>query len=118
MLPNDFLRENFFIPTPTTMTPGSLAVAGGGPVASTSITKASAADPMVIEVTEMRYTIRKLKVSTGTIVLTRPGHLAARRTTEHAGRLSYDLAQARGSRVTGYQGRCDAGPRRRRHRAR
>ena len=29
---------------------------------------------------------------------TRPGHLAARRTTDHAGRLSLDLAQARGSR--------------------
>ena len=31
VLPNDFLHENFFIPSPTTMTPGSLVVAGGGP---------------------------------------------------------------------------------------
>ena len=72
VLPNDFLHENFFIPTPTTMTPGSLAVAGGGPVPATIITKASAADPMVIEVTDMTFTIRKLRVSTGTITPTRP----------------------------------------------
>lgn len=106
VLPNDFLHENFFIPDPTTMTPASLAVAGGGPVSTTNVTKASPSAPMVVKVDDMTFTIRKLRVSTGVIVPTRPGHLAARRTSTHGGKLSYDLAQARGARVTGYRARC------------
>jgi hypothetical protein len=106
VLPNDFLHENFFIPTPTTMTPASLAVGGGGPVSTTTVEKPSASDPMYIEISDITFSKRRLEVSTGTIVPTRPGHLAARRTTTHGGKLAYDLARARGARVTGYQGRC------------
>ncbi|MFC5179207.1 fibronectin type III domain-containing protein [Nocardioides taihuensis] len=106
VLPNDFLHENFFIPSPTTMTPASLAVGGGGPVSTTTVTKASPSDPVVIRISDITFSKRRLEVSTGTIVPTRPGNLVARRTTTHAGRLSYDLAKARGARVTGYQARC------------
>jgi hypothetical protein len=106
VLPNDFLHENFFIPSPTTMTPASLAVAGGGPVSTTTVEKPLPGDPMYIDVSDITFSKRRLKVSTGVIVPTRPTHLTARRTTSRAGTLSYDLAKARGARVTGYQAAC------------
>jgi hypothetical protein len=106
VLPNDFLRENFYIPDPGTMTTASLAVAGGGPVSTTTVTKASPASPVEIEVTDMTFSTRRLRVQTGTVVPTRPGNLRATRTSTRAGRLDYDLATPRGAKVTGYRARC------------
>jgi hypothetical protein len=106
VLPNDFLRENFFIPDPSTMTPASLVVAGGGPISTTTVRKDSASSPMEIEVTDMTFTIRKLRVRTGTVVPTRPTDLRASRVAARVGKVGYDLAQARGARVTGYLARC------------
>jgi hypothetical protein len=106
VLPNDFLHENFFIPSPGTMTPGSLAVAGSGPVSITSITKDSATDPMRIDVSDMTFTVRKLRVKTGVIVPTRPRGLTAKRVSAHKARLAYELARPRGARITGYAARC------------
>ena len=106
VLPNDFLRENFFIPDPGTMTTASLAVAGGGPVSTTTVTKATPASPVEVEVTDMTFSTRRLRVQTGTVVPTRPGNLRATRTSTRAGRLDYDLATPRGANVTGYRARC------------
>jgi hypothetical protein len=105
-LPNAFLRENFFIPDPTTLTPAGLAVAGGGPISTTTVGKDSASAPMEIEVTDMTFSIRKLKVRTGTVVPTRPTNLRASRVSATAARLGYALAKPRGAKVTGYQARC------------
>lgn len=106
VLPNDFLRENLHIPDPGTMTPASLVVAGGGPDSTTTLTKASPASPVEIEVTDMTFSTRRLRVQTGTVVPTRPGNVRATRTSTRAGRLDYDLATPRGARVTGYRARC------------
>ena len=106
VLPNDFLRENFFIPDPGTLTPAGLAVAGAGPISNVTVSKATPASPVEIEVTDMTFSVRKLRVRTGTVVPTRPGDLRASRTSGRTGRLDYDLASPRGAKVTGYRARC------------
>lgn len=106
VLPNAFLRENFFIPDPSTLTPAGLTVAGGGPISTTSVRRDSASAPMEIEVTDMTFSIRKLRVRTGTVVPTRPTNVRAARVTTKAARIGYGLAKPRGAKVTGYQVRC------------
>jgi hypothetical protein len=106
VLPNDFLRENFFIPDPGTMTPGSLAVAGGGPLSSTTVTKPTPASPATIEVTDMTFSVRKLRVRTGTVVPTRPRNVRATRVSATVGKIRYGLARPRGAKVRGYRARC------------
>ncbi len=106
VLPNAFLRENFFIPDPGTMTPGSLVVAGGGPMSTTTVTKAAPSSPVEIDVTDMTFSVRELRVRTGTITPTRPGGLRASRTGDRTAKLRYDLASSRGAKVTGYQAQC------------
>lgn len=105
-LPNEFLRHHFFIPHPATMTPSSLVVAGGGPISTMSVTKASAAAPIEIEVDDMTFSIRKLTVKTGVIVPTRPTDLRGKRLTSHRGQIRFDPARARGSKISGYRVRC------------
>jgi hypothetical protein len=108
VLPNDFLHENFFIPNPATMTSSSLAVAGGGPISNTSITKASPSAPMEVEVTDMTFTIRQLKVKTGTVVPTRPGDPSGTRVAAHRGRIGFETSTPRGAKVTGYKAACES----------
>ena len=106
VLPNAFLRENFYIPDPGTMTTSSLAVAGGGPSSTTTVTKATPASPVEIEVVDMTFSTRRLRVRTGTVVPTRPGDPRADRVGDRAGKLRYDLASPRGAKVTGYRASC------------
>jgi len=106
VLPNAFLRENFYIPDPGTMTPGSLAVAGGGPISTTTVTKATPSSPAEIDVADMTFSVRELRVRTGTIVPKRPDDLRASRTGARTGKLRYDLAAPRGAKVTGYRASC------------
>lgn len=106
VLPNDFLRENFFIPDPGTMTPSGLLVAGAGPISSTSVVKATPASPIEIEVTDMTFSVRKLRVRTGTVVPTRPKNLRASRVTARKARIGFDKARPRGAKVKGYKARC------------
>ena len=105
VLPNDFLHENFFIPSPTTMTPASLVVGGGGPVSTTTVTKAAPGDPMVIRISDITFSKRRLKVSTGTIVPTRPDTSRAPYDGARGAALLRPRAGARFP-VTGYQARC------------
>lgn len=109
VLPNDFLHENFFIPSPGTMTTSSLVVAGGGPVASTSVVKSSPAAPIEIEVTDMTFTIRTLRVKTGVVVPTRPGDPTATRVSTHRGKIGFETSTPRGAKVTGYKASCVSG---------
>ncbi|QZY29715.1 fibronectin type III domain-containing protein [Nocardioides coralli] len=106
VLPNDFLRENFFIPDPGTVTPASLVVAGAGPISSSSVVKSTPASPAEIEVTDMTFSVRRLKVRTGKVVPTRPTNLRASRTAARTGKVGYDKAKPRGAKVTGYKARC------------
>lgn len=127
-LPNDFLHENFFIPSPATMTTSSLVVGGTGSGSTTTLSKPTPASPMFVEVTNMTFPtasvapsttkralaatdddhIRKLRVKTGTIVPTRPTDLRATRVTSTRAKIRYDLAKPRGARVTGYKARCES----------
>lgn len=106
VLPNAFLRENFYVPDPGTLTPSSLVVSGGGPLSTSSVTKSSPSSPAEIEVTDMTFSVRKLRVRTGTLTPTRPRDLRTTRTSARSGKLRYDLATARGAKVTGYRASC------------
>ncbi|MDP3892231.1 fibronectin type III domain-containing protein, partial [Nocardioides sp.] len=105
-LPNAFLRHNFFIPDPELMTPAGLLVAGGGPESTAVVRKDSASAPMTVEVTDMTFSTRRLRVRTGVIVPRRPTRVRGTRTSPTSAKLRYRLAQARGAKVTGYRARC------------
>jgi hypothetical protein len=127
-LPNDFLRENFFIPSPTTMTTSSLLVTGSGGSSTTVLSKPTPESPMHVEVTGMTWPIstispsprtsarlgsndshiRKLRVKTGIVVPTKPTDLRATRVTSSKAKIGYDLATPRGYKVTGYKARCES----------
>jgi hypothetical protein len=107
-LPNRMLRELYGIPNPETMTPDSLASSVTGGVGTIHTYQEAGDDAMHVDVTDVTFSLRRLKVRTGSIVPTRPGNVQAHRLAVHRGRLSFTAAQPRGAKVTGYEARCVA----------
>jgi hypothetical protein len=107
-LPNRMLREVYGIPNPETMTPDSLASTVTGGAGTIHTYQEAGDDAMHVDVLDVTFSLRRLKVRTGTIVPTRPGNVQVRRTATHRGRISFTAATPRGAKVTGYEARCVA----------
>jgi Fibronectin type III domain len=105
-LPNRMLREVYGIPAPETMTPDSLASTVSGGVGTIHTWQEAGDDAMHVDVSDVTFSLRRLKVLRGTITPTRPTNVAGHRTADHRARISFAASTPRGARVAGYQVRC------------
>jgi hypothetical protein len=108
-IPNAFLKEVYGIPDPGTMDGSSLVATGTatGP-GTVTIAQESGKDAMKVLVDGITFSMRALRVKTGTITPTRPTQVSAMRLGERRGHLDSDPSNPRGATVTGYVGRCAA----------
>ena len=110
-IPNAFLREVYGIDMPATMTGSGLVAGVNGSSAGSgtvTVTQESGDDAMLVDITGVTFSARVMRIKRGTIVPTRPTDLRARRITTYRGRVGFDAARPRGSRITGYRVRCEA----------
>jgi hypothetical protein len=107
-IPYKMLHDSFGVPDPSTMVASSLTgtVNGGTTGATFNVYHDPDGGGMFVDITNLTFSRKVIKVSRGVIVPTRPTGLHAKRRTTHAGRLSFTLSTPRGARVTGYKVRC------------
>ncbi len=103
-LPNQVLRDLYGIPNPATMTAGSFVSTS----TSGTTTSAPSGDGWDIVLDGMTFSKQHLRMTTGTIVPTRPGKLDAVRTGVRRGKV-WAASSPRGAKVTGFSARCVAG---------
>lgn len=108
-LPNAYVRELWGVPDPATMTSTSLAATLGSGTGTIDIAQESGNDAMVITLSDVTFSKRKLKVTLGTITPTRPKVSTAKRTTANKAKVTFSKAKPRGAKVRGYQVKCVAG---------
>jgi hypothetical protein len=102
------LREVYGIPAPETMTPDSLASSVSGGVGTIHTYQEAGDDAMHVDVSNVSFSLHRLKVRRGTITPTRPSHIVGKRTTQHRARIGFLGSTPRGARVSGYRVRCIA----------
>ncbi|HSJ20713.1 MAG TPA: fibronectin type III domain-containing protein [Nocardioidaceae bacterium] len=107
-IPNAFLKESYGIPNPATMTGVSLAPVVSGGVGTIRVSQSAAGDAMLVDVEDVTFSTRVLRVRRGTIVPTRPTNGRAVRVAPHRGRVAFTKSRPRGAKVIGYRARCVA----------
>jgi hypothetical protein len=108
-LPNAMLRDVYGIPDPDTMTSTSLTTTVTGFTGTISITPEAGHDAMRIDIPDVTFSTRNVKVKLGVIVPTAPSHLKTWRISSTSGRIYFVKSYPRGARVTGYSARCANG---------
>ncbi len=106
-IPNAFLREVYGIDAPASLTTGGLSpvVSGSGP-ATTSVALEPGGGAVLVDVSDVTFSARILRINRGVITPTRPTDIHGARLGPAGGRLRFDPATPRGSQITGYQSRC------------
>jgi hypothetical protein len=106
-IPNAFLRAVYDIDAPASLTTGGLVpVVTGTGAASLSVTLEPGGGAVLVDATGVTFSARKLIVKRGVITPTKVADPHAARTGPASGKLRFDPARARGSRITGYQAKC------------
>ncbi len=113
-LPYTFLRDDFGIPDPETLTPSSLTGVVKKPDGSTapgsfSVMQDPGGGAIYVDASGITFSVKQLRVRAGTIVPTRPTQVSATRTAPGRGFVDFEPSKARGANVTGYSGRCVVG---------
>ena len=112
-LPYRMLRNWFGIPNPELMVPASLSGVvrrpdGSAAIADFVFTHEPVANAWVVDVTNIGFSRKILRVKTGTITPTPPTNAFAFRLGHRRGTVNFEDSTARGAKITGYQGRCTA----------
>lgn len=107
-IPNLFLRRVYGIDDPSTLTGTGLApsVSGGAGGGTITVTQEPGDTAMLVDFEGMTFSTRLIRIRRGIITPSRPRALRAKRVSAHRGTLRFDLARPRGSKITGYRGRC------------
>ena len=107
-IPYTMLRDSFGVPDPSTMVAASLSGTVNG--STTAATFAVVHDPdgggMIVDITDLTFSLKRIRVKRGLIIPTRPTSLRATRTFSDRGRVGFTLARPRGAKPTGYVIRC------------
>lgn len=107
VIPNNFLRLVYEIDDPASLTTSGLkpTITGKG---SGMVSVVDTGNALRVDVTDLTFSKRNVKVLRGNIKPGKPGRLSADRKNASAVKLSYDRAKARGSKVRGYIATCVA----------
>jgi Fibronectin type III domain len=109
-IPNAFLAAVYGIDAPATLTTGGLVPVVSGPTAGSgtaSVTDGGTA--MLVDITDLTFSRRLVRINRGVITPTRPTGIAANRLGPHSGRVWFHTSTPRGSRIVGYTARCVKG---------
>lgn len=102
-IPNAFLVD-MGIDDPSTLSSAGVSTSGSG--GTTTVTPETGSTQ--VDVSGITFSPHKLKFAAGVITPTKPTSLRAKRTSGHKATLAFHRAKPRGSKLTGYQGRCSA----------
>lgn len=107
-IPYAMLSSSFGVPDPSTMVASSLTgtVNGSTTGAIFSVYHDPDGGGMFVDITNLTFSRKAIKVSRGVIVPTRPTNVRAIRKYARVGRVAFTPATARGARPTGYKARC------------
>jgi hypothetical protein len=107
-MPYGMLRDSFGVPDPSTMVASSLAGTVNGSTTAATFTVFHDPDGggMFVDITDLTFSKKVIRVKRGVIVPKRPTSLVATRLGAHTGKVKYALAQPRGAKPTGYIVRC------------
>jgi len=106
-IPNAFLREVYGVDAPASLTTGGLSpLLTGSGAASLSVSLEPGGGAVLVDADGITFSARKLLVKRGVITPTKVGNPHTARTGPAAGKLRFDPATPRGSRITGYQAKC------------
>jgi hypothetical protein len=108
-LPYVMLQEDFGIPDPSTMTPGSMTGTVNGTTASFDVAQDPDGGGIYVDVSGFTFTHRTIKVKAGLITPTRPVITSTERSSATQGVVRHTLSTPRGAKVTGYVARCASG---------
>ena len=103
-LPNAFLKEVYEVDSPATLTAAGLAPTTG----SGTVTVTDTGSALAVDVENMTFSARRVKIKRGVITPRKPTSLAAKRTGANTAKLTFMAALPRGSKVTGHAARCVA----------
>jgi hypothetical protein len=107
-IPYAMLRDSFGVPDPSTMVASSLSgtVNGSATMGTWSVAHDPKGGGMFVDVSDLTFSVKRIKVRRGTITPTRPTITRTTRISATSGRIAYSLSRARGAKVTGYDARC------------
>jgi hypothetical protein len=111
-IPNAFLHTVYGIDDPATLTGSGLVAAVSGSAAGSgtiTVSQEPSGDAMLVDITGLTFSARKLRIERGVITPTRPTGVSAVRTSATAGKVRFTRSSARGSRIVGYAARCAHG---------
>jgi hypothetical protein len=103
--PFAMLSHLYEVDDPASLAPSAFTVTGAGSAASTSVTVDSAGHVVHVDMTGMTFSKRRLKV-VGNMRPSGVRNLKAIRVSGTVGKLRFDPAKSRGSKVRGYKATC------------
>jgi Fibronectin type III domain len=107
-IPNAFLRNAYGIDDPATLTTAGLDPELSGSGGTVTVTPESDGDALLVDATNLTFSARALRLHLGATQPRKPTGLRAKRKTAHKAKLHFHASVPRGSKVTGYQARCEA----------
>ena len=108
-IPNLFLRRVYGVDDPSTLTSAGLATSGTGAAATVVVSQESGGGAMLVDITDMTFSRRRVRISRGVITPTKPKEVRARRVGGIRAKLKFTASKRRGSRITGYRATCQRG---------
>ena len=104
-IPPAALKYWFYVDDPSSLTSSSMI--GTSPTGTVDVSVGSDGS-LLVDVANMTFTKRSVRVKAGTLVPRRPTNVASHRVTSTRGKVTYGKAQSRGSRVRSYVAKCVA----------
>ena len=108
-IPNLFLRRVYGIDDPRTLTGVGLETSGTGAAATVMVSREAGGGAMLVDITDMIFSRRRVRISRGVITPTKPKDVRARRVAPNRAKLRFTESKRRGSKITGYKASCVRG---------
>jgi plastocyanin len=102
-IPPAALKYWFGVDDPTGLTSSSMIGTSSSGTADVSV---GSDGSLLVDVANMTFTKRSVRVKAGTLVPRRPTNVASHRITATRGKVTYDKATSRGSKVRSYVAKC------------
>ena len=104
-LPFPMLRRLYHVDDPASLGPGAFSVTGAGGAAITSVTVDPTGETVRVDIDGITFSKKRLRI-TGDTRPTRPRNVTADRVAPTRGKIRFDPADSRGSRVREYRAYC------------
>jgi hypothetical protein len=104
-LPFPMLRRLYHVDDPASLTSAAFSVTGAGGAATTTVEVDPSGETVRVDIDGITFSKKRLRI-TGDTRPTRPQNVDAVRVSAYRGRVTFDPAQSRGSRVREYRAYC------------